>query len=175
MTALVPREPLWTTPTPPWLAIALVHRHLQLGKGRGVWAAAGCAATVVSVRPCSNQVVPSVPRVMERRGAGARGGSGGYGSAAYESYLQQENDAQINNLAGKVSALKDISIQIGAHIKEDNSLLGDLDNSFDATGGLLGGTMKRLGRLAQSGGGWHMTQLAAFVFFVFLFMWWLTK
>ena len=107
---------------------------------------------------------------MARRPGGDRSA---HGSAAYESYLQSENDLQINNLAGKVSALKDISIQIGNHIKEDNRLLGDLDNSFDSTGNLLGGTMKRLSRLAQSGGGCHMTYLAAFVMFVFLLMWWM--
>ena len=111
---------------------------------------------------------------MERRGGGGRGGGYG-GAAAYENYLQQENDAQINNLAGKVSALKDISIQIGNHIKEDNKLLGDLDGSFDTTGGLLGGTMKRLGKLASSGGGCHMTYLAMFVVFVFFALWRMTK
>ena len=59
---------------------------------------------------------------------------------------------QINALAGKVSALKDISIQIGGHIKEDNRLLDDMGGSFDNASSLLGGTMKRLGNLSKSGG-----------------------
>ena len=57
--------------------------------------------------------------------------------------MEQENDAQIGNLAGKVSQLRELSIQIGGHVREDNRLLSDLDGSFDSTGGLLGGTMKR--------------------------------
>ena len=104
-----------------------------------------------------------------------RGGGGGYGSASYDSYLEGENDAQISQLAGKVSALKDISIQIGGHIKEDNRLLNDLDGSFDSTGGLLGSTMKKLGQMSKSGGGCHMTYLAMFVMFVFFALWRMTK
>ena len=106
---------------------------------------------------------------MERR-SGRAGGS-----AAYDSYLEQENDLQISQLAGKVSALKDISIQIGGHIKEDNRLLDDMGGGFDNASGLLGGTMKRLGNLSKSGGGWHMAYLAGFVLFVLLLLWRLTK
>lgn len=95
--------------------------------------------------------------------------------AAFDSYLESENDAQIGALAGKVAALKDISSQINIHIKGDNKLLDDLDNSMDSTSGLLGGTMKRLGVIASSGGGWHMTYLAMFVVAVFLILWRMTK
>ena len=103
------------------------------------------------------------------------GARGGYGSAAYDSHLENENDAQIGALAGKVSALKDISSQINIHIKGDNKLLDDLDNSFDSAGGMLGGTMKRLGALASSGGSWSMTYLAMFVVAVFLILWRMTR
>ena len=65
------------------------------------------------------------------------------GGSAYDHYMEQENDAQIGNLAGKVTQLRELSIQIGSHVREDNRMLGDLDGSFDTTGGLLGGTMKR--------------------------------
>ena len=54
--------------------------------------------------------------------------------------MEQENDAQISQLAGKVSALRDISIQIGGHIKEDNRLLDD-----------MGGTCGRVSALPRSG------------------------
>jgi blocked-early-in-transport protein 1 len=110
---------------------------------------------------------------MERRPGGRGGGT--YGGAAYDNYLEHENDAQISNLASKVTALRDISIQIGGHVREDNRLLDDLDGGFDSTGNLLGGTMKRLGVLAKSGGGCHMTYLVAFVLFVFLLLWRMTK
>ena len=108
---------------------------------------------------------------MERR-PGARSG---YGAAAYESHLESENDAQIGALANRVSALKDISSQISIHIKGDNKLLDDLDNSFDQTGGMLGSTMKRLSAIASSSGGGNMMYLAMFVVAVFLLLWRMTK
>ena len=109
---------------------------------------------------------------MERR-PGTRGG--GYGSAAYDSHLENQNDAQIGALAGKVSALKDISSQISIHIKGDNKMLDELDSSFDHTGNLLGGTMKRLGAMASSGGGGNILYLAMFVMFVLLLLWRLAR
>ena len=108
---------------------------------------------------------------MERR-PGARGG---YGGAAYDSHLESENDAQIGKLAGQVSALKDISSQISIHIKGDNKLLDELDGSFDSAGGMLGGTMKRLGALASSGGNCNMTYLVMFIVFVLLLLWRMTR
>ena len=108
---------------------------------------------------------------MERRG----GGRGGYGGAAYDSHLENENDAQIGKLAGQVSALKDISSQISIHIKGDNKLLDELDGSFDSAGGMLGGTMKRLGAVANSGGSSNILYLAMFVVAVFLLLWKMTR
>ena len=97
---------------------------------------------------------------MERRPL--RGGGGG-GSAAYDSHLENENDAQIAALAGKVGALKDISSQINIHIKGDNKMLDELDTSFDATGGLLGGVTKRLNVVANAAGLTRHCGLVAFV------------
>ena len=84
------------------------------------------------------------------------------------SYMEDENDALVNGLAGKVSQLRELSIQIGSHVKEDNRLLSDLDSGFDKTGGMLGGTMRRIGAMADSKGSRHMLYLALFVIFVLL-------
>lgn len=102
-------------------------------------------------------------------------GRGGYGSAAYDSHLENDNDLQIGALAGKVSALKDISSQISIHIKGDNSMLDDLDKNFDNAGGMLGGTMKRLNGIATAAGSGNICYLAMFVIAVFLILWRLTK
>ena len=114
-----------------------------------------------------------------------RNPGGGYGNpgnarsrsgAAYQNdYMEQQNDEQINLIAGKVGQLKELSIAIGSHVKEDNRLLGDLDNSFDSAGSLLSGTMKRLGKLSSGQGSGTMCYLAVFVLFVFLLLWRLTK
>ena len=116
--------------------------------------------------------------VSARRGHMARrpGAFGGAGSA-YDasSYLEESNDAQIGALSGKVTQLKELSIAIGSHVKEDNRLLGDLDNNFDTAGGMLGGTMKRLGALTTSKDSRHMLYLGLFVFVVFLLVWKLAR
>ena len=97
------------------------------------------------------------------------------GGAAYDSYMESENDALINGLGAKVSQLKELTIAIGGDVREQNNMLNDLNSSFDNTGGLLGSTMKRLGVLAKSGGDCTMTYLAIFVFCVVLLLWRLTK
>uniref|UniRef100_A0A7S3W915 t-SNARE coiled-coil homology domain-containing protein n=1 Tax=Strombidinopsis acuminata TaxID=141414 RepID=A0A7S3W915_9SPIT len=101
---------------------------------------------------------------MERRAAAKAG------AASHESYMEQENDDQIGLLAGKVSALRGIAIEIGDHVREDNRLLDSLDDKFMSAGGLLSGTMKRLNKLASSKDSKHMMYLALFVVAVFLFI-----
>ena len=96
-------------------------------------------------------------------------------SAIHESYLENENDSALAGLGSKVSELRELSIAIGKHVKDDNTLLNDLDGNFDGTGSLLSGTMKRLGNLTNSKDSRHMLYLAAFVIFVFLMVYKLSK
>ena len=102
-------------------------------------------------------------------------GCASHGGAAYEQYMESENDALINGLSGKVTQLKELTIAIGSDVREQNNMLNNLNSSFDSTGGLLGSTMKRLNGLAKSGGDCTMTYLAVFVFLVFLVLWKLTR
>jgi len=97
------------------------------------------------------------------------------GTAAYDAFMESENDMQISLIKDKVGALRDVAIQINGHIKEDNAMLDGLGSSFDSAGGLLGGTMKRLGALTNSTGNCTLVYLVAFVLFVFLLLWRLTK
>ena len=99
----------------------------------------------------------------------------GHGGAAYDQYMENENDALINGLSSKVTQLKELSIAIGGDVRDQNNMLNDLNDGFDKTGGLLGSTMKRLNGLAKSGGDCTMTYLAVFVFCVFIVLWRLTK
>jgi len=92
------------------------------------------------------------------------------GGAAYEEIMQHENDAQIGMLLGKVSQLKEYTIQIGNQVRDDNKMLDGLDNDFDSAGSLLSGTMKRLGTMVNSKDSRHMLYLALFVVFVFMVM-----
>mmetsp|Transcript_7618 Transcript_7618/g.19721 ORF Transcript_7618/g.19721 Transcript_7618/m.19721 type:complete len:125 (+) Transcript_7618:1315-1689(+) len=103
---------------------------------------------------------------------------GGYGTstsadmgAAYNtSFMERENDETINLLHNKVSQLKEMTIQIGDFVNQDNRMLDDMGGNFDKTGGLLGGTMKRLDALAQTKHGRHMIYLALFVCCVFVLL-----
>ena len=99
----------------------------------------------------------------------------GGGNATLDNYMENENDAQISALLGKVNQLKQVSVQIGDHVREDNRLLGGMSDQFDTSGSMLGGTVKRLSALANSKDGWHMVYLAMFVVLVFLFIYKMTR
>ena len=75
--------------------------------------------------------------------------------------MENENDAQISALLGKVNQLKQVSVQIGDHVREDNKMLNGMDQ-FDTSGSMLGGTVKRPTALANSRDGWHTAYLAIF-------------
>jgi len=104
-------------------------------------------------------------------GAGPAGSSSADIGAAYTtSFMEKENDEHIGLLHGKVSQLKQMSIQIGDFVNQDNKLLDDMGGSFDRTNGLLSGTMKRLDALAQTKDGRHMIYLGLFVLGLFIFL-----
>mmetsp|Transcript_24907 Transcript_24907/g.53759 ORF Transcript_24907/g.53759 Transcript_24907/m.53759 type:complete len:108 (-) Transcript_24907:415-738(-) len=92
------------------------------------------------------------------------------GGAAYERHVEDENDAHIGLLAGKVSQLRQLSIDIQGEIRNDLGTIDKLDSTFDSAGSALKGTMTRLGRMVNSKDGCHMLYLALFVFAVFLFI-----
>jgi len=89
----------------------------------------------------------------------------------YESHqmMEQENDRMADELSGKVRALKSLSIDIGNEVRTQNSLLGDMDDEFDSSGGLLQSTMARLTNISKAGHHklmWYLILFALFVFFI---------
>ena len=99
----------------------------------------------------------------------------GGGNATLDNHMENENDAQISALLGKVNQLKEVSVQIGNHVRDDNKMLNGMGDQFDSSGSMLSGTVKRLSALANSKDGWHMIYLALFVVFVFLFIYKMTR
>ncbi|KAG8456893.1 hypothetical protein KFE25_012683 [Diacronema lutheri] len=84
--------------------------------------------------------------------------------AAYDtSFMERQNDEQIGLLGSKVSQLKQMTLQINDMVAYDNRMLDEMGTSFDRTGSLLGGTMRRLDDLAKTKHGRHMIYLALFV------------
>lgn len=89
----------------------------------------------------------------------------------YESHqmMEQENDRMADELSGKVRALKSLSIDIGNEVRTQNRMLGDMDDEFDSSGGLLQSTMARLTNISKAGHHklmWYLILFALFVFFV---------
>ena len=142
--------------------------------------APGCAATLTCEAgqtgcAAAAPTHPPRPLVPAHSHADAASLAQGGGNATLDNYMENENDAQISALLGKVNQLKQVSVQIGDHVREDNRLLGGMSDQFDTSGSMLGGTVKRLSALANSKDGWHMVYLAMFVVLVFLFIYKMTR
>lgn len=89
--------------------------------------------------------------------------------------IEQENDQLLNNLQGKVSALKSLTIDIGNEVKDQNKYLNGMDNDFDFGEGLLGSTMKRLQVMAAKSNKRFTLYLVLFSFGVFLLIYYVVK
>lgn len=105
-----------------------------------------------------------------RNGANANG--------AYDNqsmFLEQQNDALADDLASKVDRLKRVTIAIGDEVRDQNSLINQMDSGFDFSRTLLGSTMKKLGIVSNAGGHKLICYLVLFAFFVFLVIYWLAR
>lgn len=89
--------------------------------------------------------------------------------------IEQENDQLLNNLQGKVAALKSLTIDIGNEVKDQNKYLNGMDNDFDFGEGLLGTTMKRLQVMASKSNKRFTLYLVLFSFGVFLLIYYIIK
>jgi len=89
----------------------------------------------------------------------------------YESHqmMEQENDRMADELSSKVRSLKSLSIDIGNEVRTQNRMLGEMDDEFDSSGGLLQSTMARLTNISKAGHHklmWYLILFALFVFFI---------
>lgn len=65
--------------------------------------------------------------------------------------MDQENQRLTENLAGKVSRLKNIAFDIENDAKDSNTYLSGMQEDFEGSAGLLGGTMKRVNYMMSNG------------------------
>lgn len=89
--------------------------------------------------------------------------------------LEEENDQMTDKLKDKISALKSLSIDIGAEVKYQDRLLNDLGEDFDRTGGFLGNTMNRVLRLGKGRHNYYIFYLFLFSIFVFFILYLVLK
>ncbi|XP_022096374.1 BET1 homolog [Acanthaster planci] len=99
------------------------------------------------------------------------------GSRTYADYnaVEDENERLVDSLHDKVSTLKSLSIDIGTEVREQNSFLKQLDDTFDSSGGLLSSTMGRLSKMARAGHNCYLCYLLLFSFFVFFVIYFIIR
>jgi len=74
-------------------------------------------------------------------------------------------------MGGKIGKLKDLSINMGEEVREQNRLLNDMDDGFDSTAALFSNTIGKIVKLAKSKPHMYIYYLLAFCFFVFFVLW----
>ncbi|KAF9937584.1 hypothetical protein BGZ67_001095 [Mortierella alpina] len=83
--------------------------------------------------------------------------------------LESQNDEELSGLHSKVAMLKKITMDIGHEVRESTVFLGDLDQDFGRTGGLLNTTYTKLKVMASTQNGRYMCYMVSFCVFVFIF------
>lgn len=103
---------------------------------------------------------------------GFRGRGGGLSAAdANSNILEQQNNERISDLSQKVSLLKGLTIDIGNEVREQNSMLDNMGDTFSNTSDLLHGSLQRIGVMLQTAGGKHMCYMVAFSVVVMIILW----
>ncbi|CAE6422372.1 unnamed protein product [Rhizoctonia solani] len=78
--------------------------------------------------------------------------------------LEGQNDERLEGLTAKVKLLKDITIGIGNEVRDSTVQLGQMNDAFAETSGILSGTFRRMNTMAtRQGGRW-----ACYMIFIFL-------
>jgi len=91
--------------------------------------------------------------------------------------LESQNDEQLEGLSAKVKLLKDITIGIGAEVRESAVQLSQMNDAFAETSGILAGTFRRMNNMASRQGCrwlWYIVFLIL-VFWFFIVVWWFRR
>lgn len=89
--------------------------------------------------------------------------------------MESQNNERINELSEQVARLKGLTIEIGNEVREQNSLLDQMQEGFANTGDLLSGSLRKIGTMLQTGGAKHMMYMALFIIAVFILLYWMMK
>ncbi|CAE8700826.1 unnamed protein product, partial [Polarella glacialis] len=112
-------------------------------------------------------------------GSRFQGGAGSKKDDVYAAHsrevMERQNDAQIEDLEGKVSQLKEITRGIGKEVGDSNSLLDTMGIDFEKAAGMLKGTLNQLKVMMNNKSGKHMFYMVGFVLVLFFLMYFLRK
>ncbi|GJN87834.1 hypothetical protein Rhopal_000789-T1 [Rhodotorula paludigena] len=67
--------------------------------------------------------------------------------------IEGQNDEALEGLSQKVKLLKNITINIGNEVRDSTKMLNGMNDTFGETGNFLGGTMKKMQKMARRQGG----------------------
>ncbi|CAF0991737.1 unnamed protein product [Rotaria magnacalcarata] len=86
--------------------------------------------------------------------------------------LESKNDSHAEQLAAKVSRLKNIAIDIDNEAKEHNRFLDSMHFDFDTARSFIGGSSRHLGNVMSSGKGDRrfMCYVIGGIVFTFVFL-----
>lgn len=84
--------------------------------------------------------------------------------------LEEQNDQRLEGLTARVSMLKEITLNIGTEVRESTKDLGVLGEAFENTSAFLGGTFKRMNKMARRQGGWFCNMMLFLLFVTWLFV-----
>ncbi|XP_033126284.1 BET1 homolog [Anneissia japonica] len=90
-------------------------------------------------------------------------------------HIQEENEQMTRELQTKVSALKSLSIDMGAEVREQNKAINDMGDFFTKSQGILQSSMKRLAKIATGGQNKHLLWLFFFCLFIFLVIYFIIR
>mmetsp|Transcript_8557 Transcript_8557/g.9748 ORF Transcript_8557/g.9748 Transcript_8557/m.9748 type:complete len:150 (-) Transcript_8557:32-481(-) len=86
---------------------------------------------------------------------------------------EEQNNAQIDALGDKIGALKHVALNIGAEVDRHNKQLDDMSGQMGGVGELMGGVLKKLDTMLNTGGSKHMCYLILFIILLFLALYFL--
>lgn len=89
--------------------------------------------------------------------------------------MESQNNERIDELSQQVARLKGLTIDIGNEVREQNSLLDQMQDGFASTGDMLAGSLRKIGTMLQAGGAKHMMYMVMFIVAVFILLYWLMK
>ncbi|KPI94474.1 BET1-like [Papilio xuthus] len=89
---------------------------------------------------------------------------------ATEDVLEHENERMAEELSGKISTLKHMSIEIGNEVRIQDKILRGLDDDVDRSSGFLGKTMGRVLRMGKGNHNYYIFYLFLFSIFVFFLL-----
>ncbi|KAM0750024.1 hypothetical protein T439DRAFT_326895 [Meredithblackwellia eburnea MCA 4105] len=90
--------------------------------------------------------------------------------------IEGQNENQLEGLRDKVKLLKQITVNIGTEITDSTKMLAGMNDSFDTTGGLLQGTVRRMNKMAKRQGGQFCYWVIFLLICVCVFFWtWLLR